>query len=136
VALLHHAGWSATFVGAAAVGVLAAVLVFAALRDAPPGTPRPEPADLARVRRNLADTWREPGTRIGLYTHLVTQFSGTVFALLQRRDEPAGRSPRVIPRTRSRVARCRATLLWWNVPTRRAGGRSSCGPRSAPRWPR
>jgi MFS family permease len=34
------------------------------------------------VRRNLVDTWREPGTRIGLFTHLVTQFSGTVFALL------------------------------------------------------
>jgi MFS family permease len=34
------------------------------------------------MRRRLADSWREPGTRIGLYTHLVTQFSGTVFALL------------------------------------------------------
>jgi hypothetical protein len=37
---------------------------------------------MAELRRSLADTWREPGTRIGLYTHLVTQFSGTVFALL------------------------------------------------------
>src|SRR3954452_18969766 len=82
VALLHHAGWSTTFLGAAAVGVLAAVLVLAALRDAPSGAPRPAPPGLAQVRRNLADTWREPGTRIGLYTHLVTQFSGTVFALL------------------------------------------------------
>jgi MFS family permease len=26
--------------------------------------------------------WREPGTRLGLWTHFVTQFSGTVFALL------------------------------------------------------
>jgi MFS family permease len=34
------------------------------------------------VRRALADTWRESGTRIGLYTHFVTQFSGCVFALL------------------------------------------------------
>jgi len=34
------------------------------------------------VRSNLASTWREPGTRIGLYTHLTTQFSGTTFALL------------------------------------------------------
>jgi hypothetical protein len=34
------------------------------------------------VRDNLSATWREPGTRIGLYAHLVTQFSGTVFALL------------------------------------------------------
>jgi len=82
VALLHHAGWSTTFLGAAAMGVLAAVLVLAALHDAPPGTLRPEPPGMAQVRRNLVDTWREPGTRIGLYTHLVTQFSGTVFALL------------------------------------------------------
>jgi MFS family permease len=58
------------------------VLVLVALRDAPSGTV-PAPAyGLAELRRRLADTWREPGTRIGLYTHLVTQFSGTVFALL------------------------------------------------------
>ncbi|MGY1605049.1 MFS transporter [Geodermatophilus sp. SYSU D00815] len=82
VALLHSTSWESTFLGAAAVGVLAAVLVLAALRDGPPGTSRPAPAGLAEVRRGLADTWREPGTRIGLYTHLVTQFSGTVFALL------------------------------------------------------
>jgi MFS family permease len=82
VALLHAAGWRSTFLGAAAVGVLVAALVLAALRDAPPGTAVPVPAGLAEVRRGLTLTWHEPGTRIGLYTHLVTQFSGTVFALL------------------------------------------------------
>jgi len=82
VALLHATSWRSTFLGAAAVGVLMAVLVVAALRDAPRGTLRPAAASLTEVRRNLVDTWREPGTRIGLYTHLVTQFSGTVFALL------------------------------------------------------
>jgi MFS family permease len=82
VALLHHASWTPTFLGAAAVGVLVGVLVLVALRDAPPGTSVAAPAGLAAVRDNLAATWREPGTRIGLYTHLVTQFSGTVFALL------------------------------------------------------
>jgi MFS family permease len=82
VALLHAAGWRSTFLGAAAVGVLVVVLVLTALRDAPPGTAAPAAAGLAEVRRGLTLTWREPGTRIGLYTHLVTQFSGTVFALL------------------------------------------------------
>jgi MFS family permease len=82
VALLHGTSWEATFLGAAATGLLVAVLVLVALRDAPAGTPAPPAADLAEVRRSLAVTWREPGTRIGLYTHLVTQFSGTVFALL------------------------------------------------------
>ncbi|MGY1781114.1 MFS transporter [Geodermatophilus sp. SYSU D01036] len=82
VALLHTAGWRSTFLGAAAAGVLVVVLVLATLRDAPPGVAPATPAGLAEVRRNLALTWRESGTRIGLYTHLVTQFSGTVFALL------------------------------------------------------
>lgn len=82
VTLLHATSWRTTFLGAAGVGVLVVVLVAVALRDAPRGTAPPPAADLAEVRRRLVDTWREPGTRIGLYTHLVTQFSGTVFALL------------------------------------------------------
>ncbi|RBY90513.1 MFS transporter [Blastococcus sp. TBT05-19] len=82
VALLHSTSWTATFLGAAATGVLVGVLVLVALRDAPEGTPRPVPPGMAELRQGLLDTWREPGTRIGLYTHLVTQFSGTVFALL------------------------------------------------------
>jgi MFS family permease len=82
VTLLHVTSWRTTFLGAAATGLLVALLVLVALRDAPPGTAAAPVAGLADVRRNLAGTWREPGTRIGLYTHLVTQFSGTVFALL------------------------------------------------------
>jgi MFS family permease len=82
VALLHGTSWRTTFLGAAATGLLIAVLVLVALRDAPEGTAPVPAGDLAAVRRNLAITWREPGTRIGMYTHLVTQFSGTVFALL------------------------------------------------------
>ena len=82
VALLHGTSWRTTFLGAAATGVVVAVLVLVALRDAPAGTGPAPVAGLAELRGNLAATWREPGTRIGLYTHLVTQFSGTVFALL------------------------------------------------------
>ncbi len=82
VALLHGVGWRDTFLGAAAAGVLVAVLVLATLRDAPAGVTRPAAPGLAAVREGLRATWRESGTRIGLYTHLVTQFSGTVFALL------------------------------------------------------
>jgi MFS family permease len=83
VAVLHSSSWSSTFLGAAAVGVLVSLLVALALRDAPDGAAHPRPAaGLAQVRRSVVDTWQEPGTRIGLYTHLVTQFSGTVFALL------------------------------------------------------
>jgi MFS family permease len=81
VAVLHGTSWRATFLGAAATGVVVAVLVLVAMRDAPAGTGPAHAVGLAELRGNLAATWREPGTRIGLYSHLVTQFSGTVFAL-------------------------------------------------------
>src|SRR5215218_9360203 len=51
VALLHDTSWRTTFLGAAATGVLVAVLVLVALRDAPPGTVRPAPAGMAQMRR-------------------------------------------------------------------------------------
>jgi MFS family permease len=82
-ALLHGSGWTAAFVSAAALGVAVAVAVLAVVRDRPPGSPPPPPAAMpAEVLDGLARSWREPGTRLGLWTHLGTQFSGTVFALL------------------------------------------------------
>jgi MFS family permease len=82
VALLHGVSWPVTFAGAAAVGVLVALLVAVALRDAPHEIDRGPVVGLAEVRRGLVDTWQEPGNKLGFHTHLVTQFSGTVFALL------------------------------------------------------
>ncbi len=80
VAGLRGAGWTPTFATAAAVGVVVAVLVLAVLRNAPPGVAPVGPAG-SRTQA-LSASWREPGTRLGLWTHFVTQFSGTVFALL------------------------------------------------------
>jgi MFS family permease len=83
VVLLRDAGWTATFLGAAGLGLAACGLVLLVVRDAPPGAPPPRPArGAAEVRRNLRASWSRPGTRLGLWTHFVTQFSGTVFALL------------------------------------------------------
>ncbi len=82
VRALDVLSWQTTFTGAAAVGVLVAVLVAVALHDAPPTTVLAAPVGLGQVRQDLGATWREPGTRLGLWTHTVTQFSGTVFMLL------------------------------------------------------
>lgn len=83
VALLHRAGWQTAFLAAGSLGVLVAVLAMALLRDAPAAADAPPTAtSLAEVRAELASAWRHPGTRLGLWTHFVTQFSGTVFALL------------------------------------------------------
>jgi MFS family permease len=82
-ALLHGPGWASAFGSAAALGVAVAVAVLAVLRDRPPDAPAPPRAATPReVLNGLAQAWREPGTRLGLWTHTGTQFSGTVFALL------------------------------------------------------
>jgi MFS family permease len=83
VALLHSAGWTTSFLAAGLIGLAVAVLVAVAMRDRPPGTEAGEPpSSFAETRFHLGEAWREPGTRLGLWTHFVTQFSGAVFALL------------------------------------------------------
>ena len=82
VAVLGATSWTTTFAGAAATGLLSALLVAVALRDAPAGTAVAATASLTDVRVNLAEAFHEPGTRLGFFTHLVTQFSGAVFGLL------------------------------------------------------
>jgi CO dehydrogenase maturation factor len=65
--------------------VVLQLLVYASLqcpRNRPPGAPAPPRAATPReVLQSLRHAWREPGTRLGLWTHTGTQFSGTVFAL-------------------------------------------------------
>src|SRR5438874_1091062 len=82
VVLLRDAGWTVTFLAAAGLGLAVSGLVLLVVRDAPAGSPAREPLSTAQVRDNLRASWSQPGTRLGLWTHFVTQFSGTVFALL------------------------------------------------------
>jgi sugar phosphate permease len=83
VALLHGPGWTPAFLSAAALGVIAATLALALLRDTPQGRLRSERSPSVRdVAHQLVSAWRHPGTRLGLWTHFTTQFSGTVFALM------------------------------------------------------
>ncbi|MFD3452223.1 nitrate/nitrite transporter [Streptomyces sp. NPDC058691] len=82
--LLHSAGWTPTFVGTALVGALVLVLVLLFMKDHPDGF-EPAPAEhhgRGYVKRQIAAAWREPGTRLGMWTHFTTQFPGMVFLLL------------------------------------------------------
>lgn len=81
-ALLHARGWTSAYTGAAAVGVLVALLVLAALRNAPPGVVVGNRGADFDVMGNLRAAWSHPGTRLGLWSHFTSQFSGLVFAIL------------------------------------------------------
>ncbi|MFG2309050.1 nitrate/nitrite transporter [Streptomyces sp. NPDC048566] len=82
--LLHGLGWTAAFAGSAAAGVVVLVLLLLFLRDHPEGhEPEPFPhRGAAYVRRQIAASWREPGTRLGMWVHFTTQFPAMVFLLL------------------------------------------------------
>ncbi|MFC7305855.1 nitrate/nitrite transporter [Streptomyces monticola] len=84
--LLHGVGWTAAFVGSSLAGVVVLVLLLLFLKDHPEGH-EPQPVRTtsigpAFVRGQIADAWREPGTRLGLWVHFTTQFPMMVFTLL------------------------------------------------------
>jgi MFS family permease len=83
VTLLHTRGWTVAFTGVAAVGLVVALAVAVAVHDQP-GVPvtHGQPVSVLRVWRDLRVAWLHPGTRLGLWTHFTTQFSGTVFVLM------------------------------------------------------
>jgi MFS family permease len=83
VALLHSAGWSVAFTTAAAASMLASALTLAVVRNGPRGTWRPAPAVSPReVAGQVREVWLRPGTRLGFFGHMGTQFSMMVFTLL------------------------------------------------------
>lgn len=83
VALLDGVGWTWSYLGAGSLGVLLAILVFLAVRDRPRGAPEPPPhASWRQAVGDLRASFGQPGTRLGLWSHFTTQFSGMVFALL------------------------------------------------------
>ncbi|MGN9791736.1 MFS transporter [Streptomyces sp. NPDC054847] len=82
--MLHGVGWTATFVGSAACGVVVLILLSLFLSDHPEGhePPPARHAGPAFVRKQIATSWREPGTRLGMWVHFTTQFPAMVFLLL------------------------------------------------------
>jgi len=83
IGLLHASGWSPAFSVAAVASVLAAALALAVVRNAPGGAWTPGPAvPLREIGRQLRAVWQRPGTRLGFFGHMGTQFSMMVFSVL------------------------------------------------------
>ncbi|GAB2619051.1 MFS transporter [Paractinoplanes abujensis] len=82
-AMLAGPGWSTAFLATAGAGVFVAVAAFLALHDTPERRITVGAAiTMRQVGHDLSSAWRHPGTRLGLWTHFTTQFTGTVFALM------------------------------------------------------
>jgi sugar phosphate permease len=80
--VLHTLGWSSAFLSCAALGLLACVVAAAAVRNAPADAPvRAAQPGFKDTATDLASAWLQPGTRLGMWSHFTTQFSGTVFIM-------------------------------------------------------
>ncbi|MGG7463487.1 MFS transporter [Plantibacter sp. YIM 135347] len=81
--VLHRLGWDTAFLSAAGLVVFALVLVVLVVADRPPGVVEgPRPATWGHAVQQVALSFRHPGTRLGFWSHFVTQSSGTVLTLL------------------------------------------------------
>jgi hypothetical protein len=79
---LHQLGWTSTFAGVSVLGVVLLVAVAIGVKDSPYQRGDAVRIKLAALTRSLRLVWGNPGTRLGLWSHFVSQFSVTVFTLL------------------------------------------------------
>lgn len=83
LAVLTAMGWTVAYVSVAALGVLSIVLTLAIVKNTPDGTSTTrEPTSVRDTLSSVKTVWLRPGTRLGFFTHMGTQFSVTVFALM------------------------------------------------------
>lgn len=83
LALLTGSGWTPAYVAVAAFGVLAMALAFAVVRDGPGGrVVSTESTTVSDILASVKTVWLRPGTRLGFFTHMGTQFSVTAFTLM------------------------------------------------------
>jgi MFS family permease len=83
VALLTGFGWTPAYLTVAAFGVVAMTLAFALVRNTPHGrVVATETTTVHDILTSVKTVWLRPGTRLGFFTHMGTQFSVTVFVLM------------------------------------------------------
>jgi MFS family permease len=82
-AVLTASGWTTAYVSVAAIGVLSMILTVLLVQNAPAGhVVDDEKTSIRETLTSLKTVWLRPGTRLGFFTHMGTQFSVTVFALM------------------------------------------------------
>lgn len=79
---LQTLGWTRSFAGASVLGMVLLVVVLLLVKNSPWRADQMIPVKLAVVARTVRLVWGNPGTRVGMWSHFVSQFSMTVFAML------------------------------------------------------
>ncbi|GFG51154.1 MFS transporter [Mycolicibacterium agri] len=83
LALLAGKGWTTAYLAVVSLGVISIALTLALVKNTPNGTVSDPPAmSVGEVWASVKAVWLRPGTRLGFFTHMGTQFSVTVFALM------------------------------------------------------
>src|SRR5215217_4101385 len=83
LAVLAGAGWSTAYASVTALGVLSMMLTLAVVKDTPNGSAvATSTTSVSETLASVKIVWLRPGTRLGFFTHMGTQFSVTVFALM------------------------------------------------------
>lgn len=81
--LLTGPGWTHAFAAVSVFGVLSMMATLALVRNAPRGAVIDDPVtDPREILRSVRTVWLRPGTRLGFFAHMGTQFSVTVFTLM------------------------------------------------------
>jgi len=80
--LLQALGWTRAFALTSSVGVLLLVAVLVVIKDSPYRRDDVVHIKLRALAQSVRTVWGNPGTRLGMWSHFVSQFSATVFALL------------------------------------------------------
>lgn len=84
VALMARFGWTPAFLIAAAISLGSGLACMAFVRDRPANCTEPNTAGLPLpgIAAQVSHVWRNPGTQLGLWTHLTTGFAAMVFAMM------------------------------------------------------
>lgn len=79
---LQAFGWTWAFALASSIGVVLMAVVAVLVKDSPYRRSGVERIKLRALARTLSLVWGNPGTRLGMWTHFISQFSMTVFTML------------------------------------------------------
>ena len=83
LALLSGSGWATAYVSVGGIGRAGHRAGLALVKDTPHGRRSPRrPMSMRETLASVKTVWLRPGTRLGFFTHMGTQFSVTVFALM------------------------------------------------------